>query len=185
MFFTVSWRQSASNLRPVPSVLYRSLPAVGTPVGTHEVWPVQLPNIPVKLRLAKRVGKEPLQRERAKAARSDFMSQDSLTRGLGARTSGPHVFTFHRGHATEAAPGPALISVSPFHFISKWLCAGDMRTGGPRTQETSLRYSKFLSLGFLQSPLFPGRSHFASGNPCCAGGGARAHPAHASEKPDY
>jgi hypothetical protein len=29
---------------------------------------------------------------------------------------------------------PACLQVSPRHLISKWHCAGDMRTGGPRTQ---------------------------------------------------
>jgi hypothetical protein len=50
---------------------------------------------------------------------------------LGARASGPPVFTFHAPFSLKAA-----------------LCRG-MRTGGPRTQHTeaSLLCSEFLSLG--------------------------------------
>jgi hypothetical protein len=47
----------------------------------------------------------------------------SWVRILGARTSGPHVFTFHGGHSAKAAPGPALTAVSARHFTSKRLCA--------------------------------------------------------------
>ena len=55
---------------------------------------------------------------------------------LGARASGPHVFTFLRCQSAAGAPRPALPAVSALRFISKRLCAGVMRTGGPRTQES-------------------------------------------------
>ncbi len=37
-------------------------------------------------------------------------------------------------HPGCAGLRPACLQVSPRHLISKWHCAGDMRTGGPRTQ---------------------------------------------------
>ncbi len=69
-----------------------------------------------------------------------FCEWKASVRGC-ARGSGQHVFTFHHGHSARlsvAVPGPALTAVSPFNFISKQLCARDMRTGGPRTQPAHL-----------------------------------------------
>jgi hypothetical protein len=83
---------------------------------------------------------------------------------LGARTSGPHVFTFHHGHSAVAAPVPALSVVSPLRLISKRLCAKDMRTGGPRTQ--GAHPARAPSSHTLEASLR--RWHFASGNPGCA-----------------
>ena len=37
-------------------------------------------------------------------------------------------------HPGCAGLRPACLQVSPLHLISKWPCAWDMRTGGPRTQ---------------------------------------------------
>jgi hypothetical protein len=56
-------------------------------------------------------------------------------RGPPARMSSPFTVATQR-HSADAARGPALTAVSPLRFISKRLCAGDMRTGGPRTQPT-------------------------------------------------
>ena len=82
-------------------------------------------------------------------------AESASVRGLGARTSGPHVFMFHRSYCAAVTPGPALTAVSPLRFISKQLCAGDMRTGGPRTREALFRCSEFLSLPvFAKSTFF-------------------------------
>ena len=60
-----------------------------------------------------------------------LLRRDGWADTLGARASGPPVFTFHAPFSLKAA-----------------LCRG-MRTGGPRTQhpEASLLCSEFLSLG--------------------------------------
>jgi hypothetical protein len=65
---------------------------------------------------------------------------------LGARTSGPHVFTFHGGDSAEAAASPAVTAVSARHLISEGLCAGGMRTGGPRTQPTHPAHAPLLRI---------------------------------------
>ena len=46
-----------------------------------------------------------------------------------------------QAHSLNGTPGcaglrPACLQVSPLNLISKQLCSGDMRTGGPRTQPT-------------------------------------------------
>ena len=67
---------------------------------------------------------------------------------LGARASGPHVFTSHRyGHSAEAAPGSALTAVSPLHLTSKRLFAGacgpEVRAPRPSHPEASLLSATF------------------------------------------
>jgi len=74
-------------------------------------------------------------------------AESASVRGLGARTSGPHVFMFNRCHRAAVTPGPALTKGSVLCFISKRLCAGGMRTGGPRTQANQRsRLLKILSV---------------------------------------
>jgi hypothetical protein len=88
---------------------------------------------------------------------SHFASWASWVRGPPARMSSRFTAATKRHSVplSEAAPVPALTAVSPLHFISKRLCAGGMRTGGPRTQathpEASLGSSEFLSLGLCAS----------------------------------